>query len=88
MNKNDYRVGDLVEYENETYVLYAITPDFPFLNTTKFGLGVVGWDDIKFVSRNKRNEVGCFDLKEKCSNYKNGYCKMVDANCVFQVLKF
>jgi len=43
----DYRLGNLVEYDNRVFEIYTIAKEFPTLNTTEFGIGVVGWSNIK-----------------------------------------
>ena len=46
-NYKDFRCGNLVEFEGEVYEIHDISSEFPILNTIKFGVGVVTWDNIK-----------------------------------------
>ena len=46
-NHKDFRCGNLVEFEGEVYEIDSISSVFPTLNTHKFGVGVVDWDNIK-----------------------------------------
>lgn len=46
-NYKEFRCGNLVEFEGEVYEIYGISSEFPILNTIKFGVGVVTWDNIK-----------------------------------------
>ena len=47
MNYKDFRYGNLVEFEGEVYEIDTISAEFPTLNTNKFGIGVVTWENIK-----------------------------------------
>ena len=47
MKAKNYRIGNLVKYDNRVFEIDTIAKVFPTLNTTEFGIGVVDWDNIK-----------------------------------------
>lgn len=47
MNAKDFRIGNLVEYDNRIFEIDTIAEEFPTLNTDEFGIGVVSWANIK-----------------------------------------
>ena len=49
MKANELRIGNYVIYDNEVYQIDTIADVFPTLNTDKFGIGVVDWNNIKPV---------------------------------------
>ena len=50
MKANDVRLKNLVKYQGKVYQIAAITEEYPYLNTTEFGDGVVEWSDLQGVS--------------------------------------
>lgn len=40
------RRGNLVEYEGRIFEIDSISEDFPTLNTSEFGIGVVDWNNV------------------------------------------
>jgi len=53
MNLKNFRVGNLVKYKDQVFRIHSITDDFPILDTDKFGIGVVGWNDIEHIKLTK-----------------------------------
>lgn len=49
MKANDVRLKNLVKYQGEVYQIAAITEEYPYLNTTEFGDGVVEWSNLQGV---------------------------------------
>ena len=47
MKANDVRLKNLVKYQGEVYQIAAITEEYPYLNTTEFGDGVVEWSNLQ-----------------------------------------
>ena len=47
MKANEVRLNNYVIYDNEVYQIDTIAEVFPTLNTDKFGIGVVDWNNIK-----------------------------------------
>lgn len=46
-NYKDYRIGNLVEYDERVFEIHTLAEEFPTLNTTEFGIGVVDWNNVK-----------------------------------------
>src|SRR5699024_8268766 len=44
-----FRLGNIIEYDSRLFTIDVIAEEFPTLNTTDFGIGVVGWNNIKPV---------------------------------------
>jgi len=44
---HELMIGSWVEYDGKYYQIETIAPVFPTLNTDKFGIGVVDWNNIK-----------------------------------------
>ncbi|WP_294267731.1 hypothetical protein [uncultured Chryseobacterium sp.] len=44
---NEVRKGNLVEYDGRVFEIDTIAEEFPTLNTTEFGIGVVDWNNIR-----------------------------------------
>ena len=49
MKANELRVGNFVKYENKVFEIAGTSPEYPFLNTIEFGVGVVEWHTIKSI---------------------------------------
>ena len=47
MKATDFRIGNLVSYDNRVFEIDTLSEEMPTLNTIEFGIGVVGWKDIK-----------------------------------------
>ena len=47
MNPKEFRIGNLVEYDNRVFRIDSIAESFPTLDTPEFGIGVVDWNNIK-----------------------------------------
>jgi hypothetical protein len=47
MISTEVRIGNLVEFENRIFEIDVIANEFPTLNTSEFGIGVVDWNNIK-----------------------------------------
>lgn len=45
----DYRIGNLVTYDNRVFEIATLAEEFPTLNTIEFGIGVVDWSNIENV---------------------------------------
>ncbi len=45
----DFRIGNLVKYDNRIFEIDSISDVFPTLNTAEFGIGVVGWNDLCLI---------------------------------------
>lgn len=43
----EVRRGNLVEYDGRVFEIDVIAEEFPTLNTTEFGIGVVDWNNIR-----------------------------------------
>lgn len=41
--------------------------------------------DVELVTQIENKAIKCTNLQQTCSSFENGRCKMVSANCVFQV---
>jgi len=71
MKAKNYRIGNLVKYDNRVFEIDTIAKVFPTLNTTEFGIGVVDWNNIKPIPLTEEwlikfgFEVYEFDDKEK-----------------------
>lgn len=46
INKQELRIGNWVEYDGKYYKIDTIANEFPTLNTSEFGIGVVDWNNI------------------------------------------
>ena len=49
IHHTDVRVGNLVEYEGQIFEIDTIAKEFPTLNTSEFGIGVVDWKDLNGI---------------------------------------
>lgn len=47
IHPNEARIGNLVRYDNKVFKIDTISREFPTLNTTKYGIGVVTWADLQ-----------------------------------------
>ena len=46
INPLEVRKGNLVEYDGRIFCIHTIAEEFPTLDTTEFGIGVVSWGNI------------------------------------------
>ncbi len=46
MKYEDLRIGNLVKHEDEIYKIHSIAKVFPTLDTIRFGVGVIDWNNI------------------------------------------
>ena len=53
MRPNEVRFKNLVKYKGKVYKIAAITEEYPYLNTTEFGDGVVEWGDLEGIELNE-----------------------------------
>lgn len=44
--KNELMLGNWVIFNNRYFQIASISDEYPFLNTTEFGVGIVEWDWI------------------------------------------
>ena len=47
MNAKNFRIGNLVKYKDRVFRVYSLAEEFPTLDTTEFGVGVVDWNNLK-----------------------------------------
>jgi len=47
MKARNFRIGNIVSYDGRIFEIDSIGEEFPTLNTTEFGVGVVGWNDVE-----------------------------------------
>jgi len=47
MEATEFRIGNLVKYENRVFPIHTIANEFPTLDTIEFGVGVVDWNNIE-----------------------------------------
>ena len=47
INYKEVRIGNLVKYEDRIFEIHTISEEFPTLNTSEFGIGVVGWKNLE-----------------------------------------
>lgn len=47
LEAKDLRIGNLVKYDNREFSIHTIAKEFPTLDTTEFGIGVVDWNNLE-----------------------------------------
>lgn len=69
MISTEVRINNLVEYDGRVFKIHTIADQFPTLDTIEFGVGVVGWRDIKPIKLTKERliEFG-FERKTRITN--------------------
>ena len=53
MKPTDVRKGNCVEYDNRIFRIDTISDEFPTLDTSEFGVGVVDWQNLNPVKINE-----------------------------------
>ena len=74
MKTNELRIGNYVIYGNETYQIDTIAEVFPTLNTDKFGIGIVDWNNIKPLPLTEKwlSKFGFIKLPNNVYNVEDG----------------
>lgn len=47
MKAKNYRIGNLVKYDNRVFRIHSLAEELPTLDTPEFGIGVVDWNTLK-----------------------------------------
>lgn len=47
MKAKNYRIGNLVKYEDRVFRIHSLAEELPTLDTVEFGIGVVDWNNLK-----------------------------------------
>lgn len=47
MKAKNYRIGNLVKYEDRVFRIHSLAEELPTLDTPEFGIGVVDWNSLK-----------------------------------------
>jgi hypothetical protein len=78
---SEFRIGNLVKYDGRIFKMYSICPDYPFLDTTEFGVGVVEWKDIEAIplTEDWLLKFGFKQLKEN-NSYPEDFAKIIYDN--------
>lgn len=77
MKPTDFRIGNLIEYDGRIFEIDTIATEFPTLNTTEFGIGVVSWKSIKPIPLTE-------ELLLKCGFEISKYFKKTFfSNCIY-----
>ena len=53
MNPNNFMLNNYIEYDGRVFQIDSISKEFPTLNTSEFGIGVVDWSNIKPIAITK-----------------------------------
>lgn len=70
MEAKNFRIGNLVKYEDRVFRIHSLSEELPTLDTPEFGIGVVGWNDIKPIELTSEliKDLGFVDTE-----YKKGF---------------
>ena len=49
MEAKNFRIGNLVKYEDRIFRIHSLAEELPTLDTTEFGIGVVDWNNLKSI---------------------------------------
>jgi len=49
MKAKNFRVGNVIKYDNRIFTIDTIAEEFPTLDTIEFGIGVVDWNNIELI---------------------------------------
>ena len=49
MKAKNFRIGNVIKYDNRTFTIDTIAEEFPTLDTIEFGVGVVDWNNIQLI---------------------------------------
>lgn len=79
------RRGNLVEYEGRIFEIDSISEDFPTLNTSEFGIGVVDWNNVNPIPLTEEWLVK-FGF-EKANTKKKQYFRFVNRGMRLRVLR-
>jgi hypothetical protein len=80
MKAKQYRIGNLIKYDNRVFEIDVIANEFPTLNTPEFGIGVVDWNNIEPILLTeewhnkfgvKKDGFGAFEYKIPRKNNSN-----------------
>jgi hypothetical protein len=47
MKAKNFRIGNLVKYDNRVFAIHTLAEEFPTLDTIEFGIGVVDWNNLE-----------------------------------------
>lgn len=94
MKVTELRVENLVKYDGRIFRIHSLAEEYPTLDTTEFGIGVVDWNNLNPVELTeewllklgfKSNpyidmyELGCFDIYcDKTSGILRLWCEIND----------
>lgn len=53
MKAKNFRIGNVVKYDNRIFTIHTIADEFPTLDTIEFGIGVVDWNNIEPIKLNE-----------------------------------
>lgn len=70
MKPQELRIGNLIKYDNRFFEIDVIADQFPTLNTSEFGIGVVDWNNIEPIPLTE-------EWHNKFCVSKNGFNKFV-----------
>lgn len=49
MKAKNFRIGNVIKYDNRIFTIDTIAEEFPTLDTIEFGVGVVDWNNIELI---------------------------------------
>lgn len=49
MEAKNFRIGNVIRYDNRIFTIDTIAEEFPTLDTIEFGVGVVDWNNIELI---------------------------------------
>ena len=49
MKAKNFRIGNVVKYDNRIFTIHSIADEFPTLDTIEFGIGVVDWNNLEGI---------------------------------------
>jgi hypothetical protein len=70
MKAKDYRIGNLVEYDDRVFEIHSIADTYPTINTSEFGIGVVEWYNIKPIKITEEWLLGMGFRKDNETDYR------------------
>lgn len=47
MEAKNFRIGNLVKYEDKVFRIHSLAEELPTLDTTEFGIGVIDWKNVE-----------------------------------------
>lgn len=42
----EFRIGNIIKYDNRVFSIHTIAEEYPTLDTSEFGIGVVDWNNL------------------------------------------